>query len=115
MSCRHPARKARGFCGSLRVTRRNRENPGRRPFVRERWKEPAVTMDVGEAFVVVTHVYSDLTVHLALFPVAIREGMPQNLKHNDICRIAVIKIGWHGFCPADETILARLKYGCKNI
>lgn len=35
----------------------------------------AITLDVGEVFMDVTHEYPDLTVHLTLFHAAIREGV----------------------------------------
>ncbi len=68
-------------------------------LIRECHKEAAVIWKVRNVFMDVPHEYPDLTVHLALFPAAARKGMPQNLKHNDICRITVSEIGWHGFLP----------------
>ncbi len=52
---------------------------------------------------------ADLTVHLTLFHAASREGALQKRKHNDIRWITVDEIGQYAFCPADETILERLK------
>ena len=78
-------------------------------LVRECQEELAVTVDVGVVFMDVTHEYSDLTVHLTLFHATIREGVPQKLEHNDIRWITVGEIDQYDFCPADETILDRLR------
>lgn len=57
----------------------------------------------------VTHEYPDLTVHLTLFHASIREGVPQKLEHNDIQWITVGEIDRYAFCPADKTILEKLR------
>ena len=76
MTCRRPAHKARGisweFVGG-------KVEPGdetkKQALIRERQEELAITLDVGEVFMDVTHEYPDLTVHLTLFHAAIREGV----------------------------------------
>ena len=80
-------------------------------LIRECREELAVTLDVGEVFMEVTHEYPDLTAHLTLFHAAIREGVPQKLEHNEIRWITVGEINQYEFCPADETILDRLRKG----
>ena len=76
-------------------------------LVRECQEELAITLDVGDVFMDVTHEYPDLTVHLTLFHATIREGVPQKLEHNDIRWITVEEIDQYNFCPADEVILKR--------
>lgn len=76
--------------------------------------ELAVTLDVGDVFIEVTHESSGLTVHLTLFHATIREGVPQNLEHNDIRWITVAKIEQYEFCPADEVILDEIKANSKR-
>ena len=78
-------------------------------LVRECQEELAITLDVGELFMDVTHEYPDLMVHLTLFHATIREGVPQKLEHNDIRWITVGEIDQYEFCPADETILNKLR------
>ena len=78
-------------------------------LVRECLEELAVTVQVGEVFMEVTHQYPDLTVHLTLFHASIQEGTPQMLEHNDIRWITVEEIDQYPFCPADEEILQKLK------
>ena len=53
-------------------------------LIRECREELAITLDIGEVFMDVTHEYPDLTVHLTLLNATIREGVPQKLEHNDI-------------------------------
>ena len=78
-------------------------------LIRECQEELAITLDVGDVFMDVTHEYPDLTVHLTLFHATIREGVPQKLEHNDIRWITVGEIDQYDFCPADEVILDKLK------
>ena len=78
-------------------------------LIRECQEELAVTLDVGEVFMDVTHEYPDLIVHLTLFHATIREGVPQKLEHNDIRWIMVDEIERYEFCPADVEILERLR------
>lgn len=109
MICQRPEYKARGllweFVGGKVETGESKE----KALIRECQEELAVTLDVGEAFMDVTHEYPDLTVHLTLFNASIREGTPQKLEHNDIRWITVDEIDQYEFCPADEEILRRLK------
>ena len=86
--------------------------PGERreeALIRECREELGVTVEVGEIFMEVDHVYPDLTVHLTLFNASIAEGIPQKIEHNDLRWITVEEIDQYEFCPADEEILRRLK------
>ena len=109
MACQRPAHKARAllweFVGG-------KVEPGETPqqaLVRECREELAVTVDVQDVFMEVTHEYPDLTVRLILFNAAIAEGEPQKLEHNDIRWITVDEIDEYEFCPADEEILKAIK------
>jgi len=109
MACQRPAHKARAllweFVGG-------KVEPGETPqqaLVRECREELAVTVDVQDVFMEVTHEYPDLTVRLILFNAAIAEGEPQKLEHNDIRWITVQEIDEYEFCPADEEILKAIK------
>ena len=53
-------------------------------LVRECQEELAITLDVGNVFMDVTHEYPDLTVPLTHLHATIWEGVPQKLEHNDI-------------------------------
>ena len=57
----------------------------------------------------VTHEYPDITIHLTLFNAAIAEGVPKKLEHNDIRWIAMEETPQYEFCPADESILQRIR------
>ena len=78
-------------------------------MVRECREELAVTISVGGVFMEVDHDYPDLNVHLTLFNAAISEGTLRMLEHNDIRWITVEEIPQYEFCPADETILKKLR------
>lgn len=107
--CQRPAHKARGllweFVGGKVEPGETREQA----LIRECQEELAVALSVGGAFMEVDHDYPDLSVHLTLFNAEIPEGTPQMLEHNDIRWITTEEIPQYEFCPADETILKKLR------
>ena len=106
--CQRPAHKARGLLWAV-VGGKVEPGASRAPaLIRECREELAVTVNVGQVFMEVTHAYPDLTVHLTLFHASIAEGTPQLLEHNDIRWITPAEIPQYEFCPADQAILARL-------
>ncbi|GEM_PF-204280 len=109
MICQRPAHKARGFLWEFVGGKVEPGETKQQALVRECQEELAITLDVGEVFMDVTYECPDLTAHLTLFHATIREGVPQKLEHNDIRWITVDEIDQYAFCPADETILERLK------
>ena len=107
--CRRPAHKARGLLWEFVGGKVEPGETKQQALIRECREELAVTVDVGEQFMELTHVYPDLTVHLTLFHASITEGTPQLLEHSEIRWIRVSEIDDYEFCPADEDILRRLK------
>lgn len=109
MICQRPAHKARGLLWEFVGGKVEKGETKEQALIRECREELAVTVAVRDVFMDVVHEYPDLTVHLTLFNASIAEGTPQKLEHNDIQWITVGEIDSYAFCPADETILARLK------
>ena len=109
MACQRPAHKARGLKWEFVGGKVEPGESKQQALIRECREELAVTVEVGEVFMEVDHVYPDLTVHLTLFHAAIAEGEPQRLEHNEIRWITVEEIDQYEFCPADKEILERLK------
>ena len=109
MICQRPAHKARGLLWEFVGGKVEPGETKEQALVRECREELAVTVQVGEVFMEVTHEYPDLTVHLTLFHASIQEGTPQMREHNEIRWITVEEIDQYPFCPADEVILERLK------
>ena len=107
--CRRPAHKARGLLWEFVGGKVEPGETKQQALIRECREELAVTVDVGEQFMELTHVYPDLTVHLTFFHASITEGTPQLLEHSEIRWIRVSEIDDYEFCPADEEILRRLK------
>ena len=107
--CQRPAHKKRGllweFVGGKTESGETRESA----LKRECMEELAISVDVGDVFMEVDHVYPDLTVHLTLFNTQIIEGEIQLLEHNDAKWITVDEIDEFDFCSADEEILEQLK------
>lgn len=109
MICQRPAHKARGLLWEFVGGKVEPGETKEQALIRECQEELAVTLNVGEVFMDVTHEYPDLMVHLTLFHATIREGTLQKLEHNDIRWITVDEIDQYEFCPADVEILRRLK------
>ena len=113
MICKRPPHKARGllweFVGGKVESGETREEA----LIRECREELDVTLEVGELFFEVVHEYPDITVHLSVFLAGIAEGEPKMLEHVAIGWITPEEIPDYEFCPADESILEkiRLVYG----
>ena len=78
MICQRPAHKARGLLWEFVGGKVEPGETKQQALVRECREELAVTLDVGDVFMEVTHEYPDLTVHLTLFHATIREGVPKS-------------------------------------
>ena len=115
MICQRPANKARGLLWEFVGGKVEPGETKQQALIRECQEELAITLDVGDVFMDVTHEYPDLTVHLTLFHAAIREGVPQMLEHNDIRWITAGEIDQYDFCPADNSILNRIRHEYMNV
>ena len=109
--CQRPKHKNRGllweFVGG-------KVEPGETPeqaLVRECREELGVTICVGDLFMELVHDYHDMKIHLSLYNAAIIQGTPQKLEHNNIRWITAQEIDTMDFCPADESILRKIKQG----
>ena len=107
--CQRPAHKKRGLLWEFVGGKTEAGETKEAALVRECMEELAVTVEVGDVFMEVDHVYPDLTVHLTLFNAQIAAGEIQLLEHNDARWITVEEIDGFDFCPADEEILERLE------
>ena len=109
MICQRPAHKARGllweFVGGKLEPGESREQA----LIRECREELDVTIRVKDVYMELRHEYPDLTIQLTLFNAEIIQGVPKRLEHNDIRWITPAEIDNFDFCPADKTILERLK------
>ena len=114
MICQRPAHKARGLLWEFVGGKVEPGESKADALVRECREELAVTLDVGELFMDVTHEYPDLTVHLTLFHATIAEGVPQMLEHHDIRWITPREVNDYDFCPADEEILKKIQAEYSN-
>ena len=109
MICQRPAHKARGllweFVGGKVEAGETKEDA----LIRECREELDVTVAPGGVFTDVLHEYPDITVHLTLIHARIAAGTPKLLEHNDLRWITPEEIPAFPFCPADETILSRIR------
>ena len=107
--CQRPANKARGmlweFVGGKVEPGESREEA----LIRECREELAITIRVGEIFTEVTHTYPDLTIHLTVFNAEITAGVPRKLEHNDLRWITADELDRYAFCPADQSIVEKLR------
>ena len=109
--CQRPTHKARGmlweFVGGKVEPGESREEA----LIRECREELAITISVGDIFTEVTHTYPDLTIHLTVFNAEITAGVPRTLEHNDLRWITADKLDRYAFCPADQSIVEKLRKG----
>ena len=109
LACQRPAHKARGLLWEFPG---GKVEPGEtkvQALIRECKEELDVTLSVGEVFMEVIHEYTDLTVRLTVFSSSVSHGKITALEHNQLRWITAREIDLLPFCPADETILERLK------
>ena len=109
MICQRPAHKARGLLWEFVGGKVEQGESKQQALIRECREELAVTVDVGEVFTEVIHVYPDITVHLTLFHATIAEGIPEKIEHEDIRWITPVQVDGYDFCPADVEILEKIK------
>ena len=109
--CQRPAHKARGmlweFVGGKVEPGESREEA----LIRDCREELAITISVGDIFTEVTHTYPDLTIHLTVFNAEITAGVPRKLEHNDLRWITADELDRYAFCPADQSIVEKLRKG----
>lgn len=109
LACQRPAHKARGLLWEFVGGKVEPGETHTQALIRECREELAITVEVGQLFMSLTHEYPDLTVSLYLYHARVASGTPQMLEHNDIRWITVNQIDELEFCPADADILNKLK------
>ncbi len=107
--CQRPAHKARGLLWEFVGGKVEPGETKEQALVRECREELGIELAVGDEFMAVTHTYPDITVHLTLFHAAVAAGEPKLLEHNALAWISPAEIPQYEFCPADETILQKLR------
>lgn len=109
MICRRPPHKARGglweFVGGKVESGETLSDA----LIRECREELGITVAVGDVFCEVEHIYPDLTIRLTLFDCTIADGTPTLYEHTALAWITPDEIPQYDFCPADESILSRIR------
>lgn len=107
--CQRPENKARGLLWEFPGGKVEPGETKEQALGRECMEELAVSLDVREPFMDVTHEYPDIRIHLTLFHCVIPEGFPKALEHNDLQWIHPSQTGAYTFCPADADILKEIQ------
>lgn len=107
--CQRPKNKARALLWEFVGGKVEKGETKQQALIRECREELNITLDVGDVFCDVAHIYPDITVHLTLFNATIKCGVPELVEHNDMRWISVDEISNYEFCPADVEILAKIK------
>ena len=110
--CQRPAHKQRGLLWEFVGGKVEPGETRQEALIRECQEELDITLDVGNVFYEVDHVYPDITIHLTLFYATIAQGTPKLLEHNALRWITVGEMGDYAFCPADMEILAQIRTRC---
>lgn len=106
--CQRPANKKRALLWEFVGGKVEQGETKQQALARECKEELAITVEVGDVFCEVSHVYHDVAVHLTLFN-ATTDDEPTMLEHNDVKWITPAEIDEYEFCPADVDILAKIK------
>lgn len=109
LACQRPAHKTRGLLWEFVGGKVEPGETRAQALIRECREELAVTVDVGEVYMEVDHVYPDMTVHLTLFHGSIGDQEPKMVEHNDIRWLLPSQIPEYDFCPADVDILESIQ------
>lgn len=110
MICRRPADKARGLKWEFVGGKAENGETLQEALIRECREEIGVEIEVGDVFAEVDHIYPDISIHLTVFNASIKNGAePQKLEHDDIRFITPAEIPFYDFCPADESILKKIR------
>ncbi|MBR7135871.1 MAG: (deoxy)nucleoside triphosphate pyrophosphohydrolase [Clostridia bacterium] len=107
--CQRPAHKARGLLWEFVGGKVEPGETKPQALVRECREELDVTVNVGDVFMKISHVYPDIEVRLTLFKAKISQGTPKRLEHNDIKWVSAGEFSLYEFCPADKEIIARIE------
>ena len=107
--CQRPAHKARGLLWEFVGGKVEPGETKTQALVRECREELDVTVNVGDVFMEISHVYPDIEVRLTLFKAKISQGTPKRLEHNDIKWVSAGELSLYEFCPADKEIIARIE------
>ena len=107
--CQRPENKARGLLWEFPGGKVEPGETKEQALGRECMEELAVSLDVREPFMDVTHEYPDIRIHLTLFHCVIPEGFPKALEHNDLQWIHPSQTDDYTFCPADADILKEIQ------
>lgn len=107
--CQRPAHKARGLLWEFVGGKVEPGETKPQALVRECHEELDVTVNVGDVFMEISHVYPDIEVRLTLFKAKISQGTPKRLEHNDIKWVSAGELSLYEFCPADKEIIARIE------
>ena len=109
--CRRPPHKARGLLWEFAGGKIEAGESPEEALIRECREELGIGISVGNIYMDVYHKYPDISIHLRLYTAKIVEGTPQLLEHCELKWITPGDIEKYCFCPADETILAKLRNG----
>ena len=107
--CQRPEYKARGTLWEFVGGKVEAGESGCDALIRECHEELDITVRPGKIFYETMHQYPDLTIHLTVYEAEITAGTPKLLEHMALAWIKPCEIPNYEFCPADQSILAKIQ------
>ncbi len=107
--CQRPPHKAQSLLWEFVGGKVEPGETDEEALIRECREELNIDIAVGTLYMEVIHQYPQQTVCLRLYFAEIVQGIPRLLEHTDLQWITLAEIPLYEFCPADRTILDRLR------
>lgn len=109
MICQRPNFKSRPLLWEFPGGKVEENETKEQALKRECKEELDISIEVTELYTEVIHTYPDVSIHLSLFKAHIEKGEPRLIEHNDLQWITLNQLDKFNFCPADKTIIEKLK------
>lgn len=109
MICKRPEEKARGGLWEFVGGKTEAGESKAESLIRECREELNIEVLPRDIFMELEHEYPDVIVHLTVFNCVIAGGELKLLEHQDMKWIRPEEIDDYEFCPADETVLEKIK------
>ena len=109
MICQRPAFKSRPLLWEFPGGKVEENETKEQALKRECKEELDILIEVRDLYAEVSYTYPDISINLSLFKASVKNGEPRLIEHNDLKWINLDQLDEFDFCPADKSIIEKLK------